>query len=783
PFIGREGELSRIIEQLDSPDYFLVTIIGPGGMGKTRLALQVAAAQVGAFDDGVFWVPLVALDSPELVTSAIAQAVGLRFEAEGDPRAQLLDYLRDSEMLLVLDNFEQLLGAGGNTATDLLLSILKSAPRISMLVTSRERLGLQAEFLLDLAGLNLPGGDQGPGVHGELMQFDAVQLFVERAQQSHSQFALSNDTAQGVVDICTLVEGLPLGIILAAASTRQFSPARIAEAIRTNLDFLTSSLRDATPQHRSLRAVFNHSWDLLTEEEQRVFRGLSVFRGGWEEEAAETILGSGALYPLLSLVDKSLLRRDASGRLEMHEVLRQYATEKLAELPEEQDDIRRRHAAFYLDLARSAEQGLKSDKQGEWLERLEREHDNLRAVLYWAREHGEVLTGLQLGGALWRFWYVRGYYSEGSEHLASVLAMPVTTGPAQDAPQSPPTELARARATVLNAAGVLTTVQGNPTVARSLYEESLALSRDLEDKQGMASSLSNLAIIAHQEGASDAARALQEESLALRRGLGDKQGIAASLNNLGLMAQETGDHARAHTLHEESLALRRELGDTLGIASSLGNLGLVAQELGDYTQARALYQESLTIRRGLGDKAGMAELFTHLGSIAQKQGDYDAARDLYEQGLTLAREMGYRWSIALLLNHLGLVAQELGDYDRARALHEESLTLRRDLGERAGIIGSIISLAAAIARKAGRELERAKEPREPLEQLERAATLFGAADTLLESTPSVLSSDDRRLHEQNLALVQSLLNEEAFTKAWELGRGMSLEDAVDYALP
>jgi tetratricopeptide (TPR) repeat protein len=293
---------------------------------------------------------------------------------------------------------------------------------------------------------------------------------------------------------------------------------------------------------------------------------------------------------------------------------------------------------------------------------------------------------------------------------------------------------------------------------------------------------------------------LHEESLALRRELGDKRGIAASLNNLGLVMQERGDYDESRALHEESLVLRREFGDTLGIASSLGNLGLVAQGRGDYDSARDLYQESLTIRRELGDKAGMAELFNHLGSVAQKQGDYDAAHDLYEQGLALSKELGYTWSTALLLSNLGLVAQERGYYDASDSLHKESLVLRGELGDKIGIAVSLTCLGALVVRRAGRELEartkvgfpaKTMEPQEPVGQLEslrasdaleRAATLFGAVDRLLESTPSVLTVDDRQLYEQNLEAVRSLLNAEAFGRAWELGRAMRLDQAIAYGL-
>jgi predicted ATPase/DNA-binding SARP family transcriptional activator/Tfp pilus assembly protein PilF len=727
PFVGREAELRLLIERLDSPDTCLLTLIGPGGVGKTRLAQRVAWEQVGAFADGVYWIPLASVSSPALLASSIAQAIGLYFEGAEDPQAQLLNALREKEMLLVFDNFEQLLSpvpglALGRTdgtdpdATELLLSILESAPRISILVTSRERLGLHAEFLLDLSGLPLPAGEDGragdPGPDSaasvlppanltHLMTSSAVQLFVERAQHAHAPFALSADTAHDVVEICRLVRGLPLGIVLAAAWVRHFPPARIVRSIRDNLDFLSSAARDTTPQHRSLRAVFNHSWNLLSDEEQRVFRQLAVFRGGWEEEAAERVVGA-SIYSLASLVDKSLLRHEATGRFEIHEVLRQYATEKLGERPEEQDAVRHRHAATYLALAQAAKAELQGTAQVRWLARLEQEHANLRAVLEWAVETGAAEIGVALGGALWRFWYIRGYNSEGRAHLAAVLALPASTPPTAQGElgERPPegtdpgrtVEMMRARTGALNGAGVLATVQGDQGKARLLYEESLALSRELGDTQGIAASLNNLGVMAHQLGDAAAGRALHEQSLALRRELGDKQGVAASLNNLGLIAQEQGDYALAQVRQEEALILRRELGDTLGIASSLGNLGVIAQEQGNYEAARVLFEESLTLRRELGDKTGMAELFSNLGVVARKQGDYAGAHDLYEQCLTLSRESGYTWSIAIALSNLGMLAQDKGDYAEARALHEEALGLRREVEDKQGIAASLNSL-------------------------------------------------------------------------------------------
>jgi predicted ATPase/DNA-binding SARP family transcriptional activator len=630
PFLGRERELNELGALLANPACRLITIVGPGGAGKTRLALQAANEQLDMFPGGAWLTQLAALSSPELVVSAIADVLRLERHGPEALRTQLVRHLADRELLLVLDNFEHLL-----SEAPLLAELLRQAPGVTILVTSRERLSLQGEWLLQLGGLPFPTHDAA----GAAEDSSAVELFLQSARRVLAGFAPAADEQAAIALICRLVEGMPLAIELAAAWVRALSCAEIAQEIQRSLAILTTSLRDVPARHRSLRAVFDHSWDLLSPPEHSALRRLAVFQGGFRREAALQV--AGASLPLLAaLVDKSLLQRGVAGQYSMHELARQYAWEQLQQAGEH-EGVRRQHMHYFLELAEAAEPQLSAAEQ-HGLDRLEREHGNLRMALEWALAQGEAEIAARFGAALWRFWWIRNHLEEGCRWLERALALEGVPPPL--------------RAKALHGAGVLTHEQGNYEQARAAYEESLAVRRAQGDTLGVAASLNSLGVVALDQCDYERARALFEESLALKRTLGDQKGIAGSLNNLGLVVSSLGDYVCAERLYEESLALSRQLGSRLSEATVLGNLGAVALQLGDAGRAESLFEAGLALFEQLGDKDGVAECLEGLAGVA----------GMHAAGWRVARLCG---AAEALREAIGtpLIPIELGRYQAIRS--------------------------------------------------------------------------------------------------------------------
>jgi predicted ATPase/serine/threonine protein kinase len=676
--IGRAQEIQAVCALLRQPEVRLVTLTGTGGVGKTRLGLQVATDLLDDFPDGVCFVPLAPTRDPDLVVATIAQTLGIQ-EAGGQSFSDLLHaYLQDKQLLLLLDNFEQVA-----TAAPRLSDLLAVCPHLKILVTSRAVLHIRPEHEFPVPPLALPDFTHLPESH-ILSQYAAVALFLERARAVNPDFQVTPANTRAIAEICVRLDGLPLAIELAAARIKLLPPQALLVRLRHRLQVLTSGARDVPPRQQTLRNMLAWSYDLLDAEEQRLFRRLSVFVGGCTLEAVEglsTALGerlADVLDEVASLMDKSLLRQvEQEGqepRLLMLETIREYGLEALS-ASGEMESARQAHATYYLRLSEQAELELGGPQQAAWLERLEREHDNLRAALQWsleqagdeeARQQREI--ALRLAGALHMFWWTHAHWSEGRTFLERVLA--ASAGAA-----------ASARAKALYAAANLSFSQSHYDVAEALSSESLALYRELEDQPGIALSLWVLGNVAWVRG-DTAARSLFEEAVALAKAVGFKETAAWLLFSLALLASSQGEYTRACTLYEEGLALFREIEHKKGIAHILSQLAqalFVSQ--GDQARVRSLLEESLALSREIGFKEGIAASLLYLGQLARSQDDLATARLEAEQSVVLYKQMGHRHGTAESLAVLGKVFAAEGDYTAARRLYEESLLLFGAVGE------------------------------------------------------------------------------------------------------
>ena len=618
PIVGREREQATLRERLLRREVRLLTLTGPGGTGKTRLSLQLAADVLEEFAHGVFFVQLASISDPALVPSAIARAVGVQESAGRPVLDTLAEYLRDKQLLLILDNFEQVMAAA-----TLVGELLARCGGLKILVTSRAVLRIYGEHDYAVPPLSLPAREPTPSIE-HLLDYEAFRLFVERAQAVKSDFAVTARSGLAVAEICHRLDGLPLGIELAAARVRVLPPETMLVRMDRRLPLLTGGLVDRPPRHQTLRSAIEWSHDLLDDAEKSIFRRLPVFAGGFTLEAAEAICGgwgspADVLAGVESLIDKSLLREeetaDGSARLQMLETIREYGLEHL-EASGEASELRRRHAVYYLALAEEAEPILHGPDQVAWLDQLEAEYSNLRAALAWCwSEPGGVESGLRLSGSLLWFWLVRGYFAEGGRALATGLAL---GGPVSDAVQ----------AKALNAAGHLAQYERDFARSEALLEASMRMSRKLGDERGAARSLSLLGETARVQGNYEQAMAIMEESLALQQQLGDRWGTYHSLFRLGEAARNQGQNTRAATLHEQSLQLRREMGDTRGIAASLHSLGLLALAREDFGGAATILKQGLATHRLTRNRFGTAMCLEGLAAVALARDEPQRAAQL-----------------------------------------------------------------------------------------------------------------------------------------------------------
>ena len=652
PFVGREDQVARVVDLLSRDDVRLLTLTGPGGIGKTRLALQAAVDLLDDFVDGVFFVPLAPLVDPHLVPATIAGTLGVREEGERPLVDRLREILGPKQVLLLVDNFEHVV-----EAAPIVGDLLVASPGLKVVATSRVPLRLRAEHAYPVPPLSLPRR-QLTLTPEQLSQYEAVRLFIERAQAVRPDFTVDNESSPAVAEICWKLDGLPLAIELAAARVRILPPHAMLLRLEQWLPFLTGGARDAPARQRTLRDTIAWSFDLLESEEQLLFQRLAIFVGGCSLEAAEAVTNPDGELDVLGgmerLIEHNLMRQeqgaDGEPRFTMLETIREFGLEELSE-DREVEPIQRRHAEFYARLAEEAEPVFLQmlPDQATWLVRFDAEHANLRAALSWFLTDGDPRLALRLAAALSWFWIIRVHLGEGQRWLERALAA---------APLAPAIDRAKA----VFGASALTHYQGDEERALALGEESLALFRELGDRAGTGRTLNLLGVVAEDRGDYHRATTLLEEALTLHQENDDRPWTAHTLRHLGLVTYGLGDHERATALVEEALALNRELGLTVGTTITLIYVGVVACERGDVRRAVEAYAEALALASEQAARQGIARGLFGVASLATFQGRHTSAARLFGAGDAVCAALGYRFGLP-----------ERAQYDRARAATKRAL--------------------------------------------------------------------------------------------------------------
>lgn len=816
-FVGRESECHDLMQLVQQPGKLLLSLVGTGGVGKTRLALQIAheLQKPDVFQAGVNFVSLESLKDAGLLFAEIAKQLNLATRNQHEPFEQVCDFLA-KDCLLILDNFEHL-----SDHTVLLSDLLARCSGLKLLVTSRETLGLEEEHVFRLEGLTFP--HQG----SEHSHWDAVQLFYQRARQVKAQFDLNRYLPE-VIRICQLVEGLPLGIELAASWLRLMSCADIASQIEANLEFLTSVSKNVPERHRSLRAVFESSWQRLSEKEQEVLRKLSVFRGGFRREAAAEV--AGATIPILaSLVDKSLLRVLDNGRYDRHPLLYQFTQEKLAELPEEKCEAESKHDYIFLHLAEQASSQITSKQRSHWFQHLDEELDNLRLVLERAQLKGNSKVGLQLLTTIHEFWSTRAYQTELSadlewfleddalkhsplyaKGLISLAAVFLQQGKAVEAGHC--LQKARVTAEALDNGDLLSQTLaylarmyyhnlGDSIQAESLYRQSIALTEKHGNKTRKASNLNFLANLMSEKGDFQSAMSSYEESLSLYRVVGHVSGEAWVLNNMASIFNYQGNRQQARLYFKQSLDLFKELGEKDGIATTLANLGEIHIRLHRYEDASLLLEESLEITTSLQDKRLAAYILRSLGQIAFFKMDFETAYRLCLESYVYYTQFGYNHGTAETLGVLGQILYEQQHFSEAESRLSEGLALARSSRDTAALNQLCLMLAILYLKLGNLSLAReflcenlqtAKTMSSPealllsfegyallatsSDQLEQATLLFACVDTLRQQHN--IQRDPYEDHRYQAAIQQLQQNLSHFADCYQQGKALSPQEAI-----
>ncbi len=695
PLIGRQNEISELTRILRDPACRLLTLVGTGGIGKTRLAIETAWRIKDDFADGVYFVSLASANLARLITPAIADSIGFTFESasRAEPQKQLCAYLKEKQILLLADNLEHLLNGSG---IGIFAELLASAPKIKLLTTSREALDFQGEWVFEVQGLPVPE-DLSPD---SLVQDTSVELFLQRARRAHAEFKTTDEDLPAILRICHLVDGIPLAVELAASWARALTCADIAREIERGLDFLSANTRDLPRRHRSMRAVFDHSWKLLSEEEQRVLLHLSVFHGGFTREAAQQV--AAATLPALSaLVSKSLVRRIGNDRYDLHELIRQYALDRLAGQPEVQNDAQERHARYFMDYFASQDVRLRSSAQRETLVELTIEMDNFRTAWDWSLAHSRydwIEQTLRMFAVLYD---IRGWQQEGLDTLGNAV-----NALQSSIRQSPDKIKQVALGHALVSRSLLATRLGQFAEAQEWLEQSSEILRPLNEPRVLVEAVSFLGVVAELTGNFNKAMEYYSEGLELAKAVEDRWYAAFCSTLMTMLTGVTQTWVKPEITHERLLSAMadwRTIGDPRFLAIVLNNLSWNALALKRYDEAQTTLEESVTLSRSIGDRYLLGYAYRGLGIVAQVKGDHAQALEEFQKSLAVLTELGARQDMARILAEMSRSIFAVGDYEGAKRNWQEALRLAIETKGAFIVLESLVGLAALQAKQGGIE--------------------------------------------------------------------------------
>ncbi len=789
-FIGREKEMKQLKDDLKLNR--LVTLTSAGGSGKTRLALQTAADVIDEFENGVWFVDLAAVNDPALLIATLNEALGIKEESKRTTEETLVDFLREKEILILLDNCEQLIHA----CSELAERLLSSCPKLKIIATSREALNCRGETTYRIPPLTIPDPHSN-STPEQLAKFESIRLFIERALAVNPSFKVNDENASALAEVCSRLDGIPLAIELAAARTKILTVEKISEKLDDRFRLLTGGKRTALPRQQTLRALIDWSYDLLTEEEKLFWSRLSVLSGGWTLEAAEDICSDEMIHKdeildlLSQLIEKSVIIYDESTeRYRILESIKQYGIEKLSD----RNGMFLRHLNYFLELSEKAEPELRSENAKFWLDMIEADHSNFIAAIDWSLNNMNTEKGARAAAALGYYWSIIGNYSTGIRIVENIL-------------QSSESLTKTLEGKVLFWIGSFKWSQGDYELAKKYSEESLAIRKEIGDNYEIAFSMNNLGNISYHQADYERAKKYYEESLAIRKEIVDKKGMAVSMNNLGNIAYIQGDYEQVKEYFEESFAIRKEIGDKIGMATTMNKLSNLSFLKGDYEQAKKYSEEGLTMSKEIGDKKAIAISMNNLGNLCDVQGDFEQAEKYCKESLAIKKEIGDKRGIAASMQNLGYISLHKGHYEQAEKYHKESLAIRNEIGDKRGAAESISNLGIIKCFEA--DYKQAKKYHKESLAIYKtigdkngiaecmnnlgniffnqgdyglAAKLLSASERILESIVSVFDKNDQAKKDEYVAKLHEQLSDEDFNKYWEEGKNLTLEEAVELAL-